>query len=454
MIDTDILGVSEIEFVVKIIIGFLVGALIGIERERTRLISTTEKPKSLPGVRSFGLLSLYGAITAHLALILEEQGLTIIQMFVLAVFASIIVVLIILYMYQRMSILGRTGITTYIVMGLDLGLGFLVGLGKILEAVSASILVTFILATKPSIEKFVKGISYKELLSGLELGLFVFILGPVFLLKPIVIMGFDLSKLYLLFIIILALSFISYIGVKIKGGEALKYISFLGGLVNSEASVANIASILAAQENVSQDLLKSIAKRNIFIIIAAMLVRNMIIISMLSISSLDAVKTLIVVGLSFVAFTPPILLGVLAWLFEKGEPLKNMRVDIQNPLSINTAIRIVVVYASIFAVSYVLYYIFGSQIIYLIAVVGGFVNAGATILTIFALSGIGFVDVYTLVASLVITNLAAIANKILYVHVTTKNKVLLDACLRAIIVASSSMIIVFLLASQVVMIFF
>lgn len=454
MFETNIFNVGEIEFVIKIIIGFLVGALIGVERERTRLIATSEKPKSLPGVRSFGLLSLYGTLSAHLALILEEQGLSIIQVFVLAVFASIIVVLIVLYIYQRMRTIGRTGITTYIVMGLDLGLGFLVGLGKILEAISASILITFILATKPSIEKFVKGISYRELLSGLELGLFVFILGPIFLLKPIVVMGFDLSKLYLLFIIILVLSFVSYIGVRVKGGEALKYISFLGGLVNSEASAANIASILSSQENVPVKVLKRIAEKNMFIIVAAMLVRNTIIMSMLSISTLDIVKSMIVVGLSVISFIPPIIFGVLAWFFEKETPLRNMRVTIENPLSINTAMRVVIVYATIFVVSYALYYVFGSDIMYVIAVVGGFVNAGATILTIFALSGIGYMDAYMLASSLVITNLAAITNKILYVHVSARNKVILDACLKTVLVASTSMIIVFLITTHVARVFF
>lgn len=429
---TDIIDVQEIEFVIKILVGFLVGALIGVERERARLITSSKEPRSLPGVRSFGLLSLYGTITAHTALILEELGLMIIQFFVVIVFTSIIVFLIVLYMYQRVTTLGKTGITTYIVMGLDLGLGFLVGLGKILEAISASILITFILAIKPSIKKFVKEISYKELLSGLELGLFVFILGPIFLLKPIVVMGLDLSKLYLLFIIILSLSFLSYVGVKIKGGKALKYISLLGGLVNSEAAAANISMILSSQRDLPIDLSRSIVKKNMFIIIAAMLMRNLIIIGMLAFSSLTLNDAVMVMGLVTVSFIPSILLGILAWILEKETVLRNIRVEIQNPLSISTALKIIVIYASIFITSYLLYFMFGAKALYLIALVGGIVNAGATILTLFALFGMKLISTDVLTSILVLTNFAAIINKVIYVYVVVKNKALVLACLYAV----------------------
>lgn len=446
---TDITDVQEIEFVIKILVGFLVGALIGVERERARLITSSKEPRSLPGVRSFGLLSLYGAITAHTALILEELGLMIIQFFVIIVFTSIIVFLTILYMYQRVTTLGKTGITTYIVMGLDLGLGFLVGLGKILEAISASILITFILAIKPSIKKFVKEISYKELLSGLELGLFVFILGPIFLLKPIVVMGLDLSKLYLLFIIILSLSFLSYVGVKIKGGKALKYISFLGGLVNSEASAANISMILSSQTDLPIDLSRSIMKKNMFIIIAAMLMRNLIIIGMLSFSSLTLNDATVVMGLVTISFIPSILLGIFAWILEKEATLRNIRVEIQNPLSISTALKIIFVYASIFIVSYLLYFLFGTKALYLIALVGGVVNAGATILTLFALFGMKLINTDVLTSILVLTNFAAIVNKVIYVYAVVKNKALVLACLYAVALTASLALIFYTIASRI-----
>jgi uncharacterized membrane protein (DUF4010 family) len=65
------LGNPVITYIIKILMAFLVGALIGLERERTRLhylrTETSEKKAfTLPGIRSFGLLSLYGMLIAYI----------------------------------------------------------------------------------------------------------------------------------------------------------------------------------------------------------------------------------------------------------------------------------------------------------------------------------------------------------------------------------------------------
>lgn len=58
------------DIVFKIIISFLMGALIGLKRERTRIVLFEKKSSGkeysiLPGICSFGLLSLYGMILSY-----------------------------------------------------------------------------------------------------------------------------------------------------------------------------------------------------------------------------------------------------------------------------------------------------------------------------------------------------------------------------------------------------
>ena len=445
MINSNIFSSPEIEYLFKIIVGFLVGALIGLERERARLASTREKLKSLPGVRSFGLLSLYGTIVSHMAIIISEQGYAVLEVFMLITFTVIILIVMAMYIYQRIKILGRTGITTYIVMGLDLGLGVLVGINRILEAIATSVLVTLILAAKPSIERFVKGVSYRELLSGLELGLLVFVLGPVFLLRPVIIFGLDLSKLYFLFILILVLSFISYIGVKVKGSEALKYIAFLGGLVNSEAATVNIASILDSQE-LHDNILKKAMKKNLYIIVSAMLIRNIIIVSILSYTILPLNQFILLTGTIILASTPILLVSYFSWFYEEQLSIKSVSVKIENPLSFKTALKVVLIYTAIFAASYMFTTVLGTKAAYLISVVGGFVNAGATILTLFALSGLNIIfNINELIISILLINIMAICNKLLYIRAAVKKEVLKKAGFEAVMLSSLPLLAVIII---------
>ncbi|MCD6301531.1 MAG: MgtC/SapB family protein, partial [Staphylothermus sp.] len=126
------------DFVLKIIVSFITGALIGLERERTRIMLSKKKNVSieyrvLPGIRSFGLLSLYGTLLSYTAFNTTDPSIKL----VLTTFMStMIFITFIMYIYQRGIVAKRTGITTYIVMSIALILGFLVGIDRVYEAIA------------------------------------------------------------------------------------------------------------------------------------------------------------------------------------------------------------------------------------------------------------------------------------------------------------------------------
>ncbi len=435
------------DFVLKIIVSFIVGALIGLERERTRIMLSEKKNVSiehrvLPGIRSFGLLSLYGALLSYTAFNINDPSTRII----LTVFmSSMIFITFIIYIYQRGIVAKRTGITTYIVISIALILGFLVGIDRVYEAIAASVFVTLVLAIKPSLQAFVRGITYKELLSGLELGLFVFILGPFFLFQKPRIFGIDISTFYILFIVILMLSYMSYIAVKIKGAEALKYIAFLGGMVNSEAAVSNIANVLSAQ-NISEDELEKSMTKYSYLIISAMMLRNLIVILILGYQFLDIYDLLRMALYVVIAMSIPLVLSLKTLIFEKEPMLRGVRVTIENPLTYSVAIRVVLAYSTIFIIGYVLSTLLPPEWLILLSALGGFVNAGATILTILTLGGLKMLSI-NFISLLVILSLTTSAiNKLFFVKTVSKKEQLFKATLKAVNISLiSSIIAIFLI---------
>ncbi|ADI32584.1 MgtC/SapB family protein [Staphylothermus hellenicus] len=434
------------DFVFKIIISFLVGALIGLERERTRIVSIEKrsgdkKYSILPGIRSFGLLSLYGMIISYTSFNTSYPDIRIVLTFFMIL---IIFIVFVTYIYQRSIQARRTGITTYIVMSIALILGFLVGIDKVYEAIAASVFVTLILATKPSIQAFVKGITYKELLSGLELGLFVFVLGPFFLIQHPKIMDIDLSTFYILFIVILILSYFSYIAVKIKGSKALKYIAFLGGLVNSEAAVSNIANVLSEQDIHDKELI-NLMKKYTYLIITAMIIRNLVIFLILGYNFLEYIQLAYISLAILAAMTVPLTVSVKTLFFEREEYVRNLRVTIENPLTFNVALKVVLAYSTIFILGFIVASILPVEWLIIVSLIGGFVNAGATILTMLTLAGVESISTKFL-GILIITSLAAgISNKVFFVKTIAKRKALVYASFESVSLSIISSIIAIIL---------
>ncbi len=431
------MGNPVIEYIIRILMAFLVGALIGLERERTRLhylrSSDVEKRAfTLPGLRSFGLLSLYGMLIAYIQQNVPDPYVkSIVVIFMIIMIYSIFAI----YIYRRTVMARTTGITTYIVMSISILLGFLVGLDRLLEAIATSILITLILAIKPSISRFVKEITYNELLSGLELGLLVFVLGPFFFLLQPVIYGIDLSKFYILFVIILALSYISYIAVRVKGSEALKYIAFLGGLVNSEAASSNIASIISRQKRLEEKDKDRLLRINLSLILIAMIIRNIIITLILVLPLYGIIDSFKIAGLLMLSLTIPILI-VVNGLFLVREPyLENISVMIKNPLSYSTAFKVVIAYSVIFIISIVTSMFLPPEFLVLVAFIGGLVNAGATILSLITVSQLESFGIYFLTILIIMANIGASTNKLIFIRMVSREKTIILSTVKTIIYA-------------------
>lgn len=387
-------------FMVRMLVGLLGGILIGLERERAQTTRRTGKSGSVPGMRTFGLLSLYGAMASYIGGSLGGGGLLFLAVALVPILAFVM-----LYAYTRMLKQKILGITTYIVMLNTFLIGALAGVGMILESVSISVLVTLILALKTPAERIAASIEYRELIAMLEVAALFLIIGPIVSTMP-PLMGFlDVMKAYLFFSMVIALSFTSYVAARIWGAKGLVYSALLGSLVNSEAMMSTITrAVSGLQGAVRRTLLSTLVP----VVIGVMQVKASILIlaALYLFGGQDALR-----GATLVAPLAAFSMIVVYLSYMRGTP-EGLRIAVESPLSWGTAAKSAVAYLLLTLASTLIAKTGASQTLLLLGLVGGLVNATATILGI--ASVIGNVGICTAMSSMLLAVASATLNKPLY----------------------------------------
>lgn len=237
---------------IKAGVALAIGMLVGVEREWSQ--------KDI-GVRTFGLAALLGMIST-----LVSEPLT------LAAAAAILVVTIFLNL-RRTQATGKPEATTSIALMLTFVMGVLVGHGHLFTPVACAILVTMLLSLKPQLRAFAGDLQPQEIRSALLLGLFGFVIWPLLpnrfidpwsLVEP--------RQAWITVIVVACLGFVNYVLLRIYGSKGIYTTALLGGLVNSTATVAELATRLSAagleDKLAPAVLLTSVAMylRNLFIL--------------------------------------------------------------------------------------------------------------------------------------------------------------------------------------------
>lgn len=234
----------------KIAVSLAVGLLIGLEREWAH--------KDV-GLRTFALACLTGTLAWMI-----RPDLVIVSFLAMIVAAA--------FLNWRSLVKDRSlEMTTSVALLATHLLGILIGQGSYLLATAIGITMTFLLAWKAEMTKFATGLSLEELRSVILFGLLSFVIYP--LLPPGYVDPWKLINLraaWIAVIVISAIGFVNYILLRLYGMRGVQYTGFLGGLVNSTATVAEVGRRLDAErEGLSLTLLNSMLLSN-----AAMLLRN------------------------------------------------------------------------------------------------------------------------------------------------------------------------------------
>lgn len=209
----------------KVAITLALGLLVGFEREWSN--------KDI-GARTFAmaaLLGLLGTLIGPPAVVISGGAVLI-----LVVFTNL----------RGLEVARKLEATTSLALALIFLLGILVGEGHIFTPVACSILVAMLLALKPQFRAFAGGLSQQEVRSAILLALLGFVVWPLLpdryidpwrLIQP--------REAWIIVVVIACLGFLNYVLLRVYGSRGIYLTAILGGLVNSTASAAELASTLS-----------------------------------------------------------------------------------------------------------------------------------------------------------------------------------------------------------------
>jgi len=382
----------DLQLLTKMGVGFLVGALIGLERERA-------KQESAPGVRSVGFISLLGALTTALPLHLPAGSA--LQLVVPASLALTVVSIIAIYASERVRVERGSGITTQLSLALAYACGLLIGAGLVVEGVALCFLTSLALAMKLNVRRLVEAVTYRELLPMLELGVILFLVGPLlpFDATDPFIRAVTVGSLYTFFVTVLALSFAGYAAFKLKGSKGVSYAAFFGGLANSEAAVSSLCKVS------DPTLVVMLAN-------AAMLVRNLFVIAALAPRSNPAVLGPVLLALG-VSVALAYVAHRIAARREQPESGWVVGVDMR-PISFGLAVKSTALFGLTLFFSALAALSLGDAGVLAASVLGGLVSSTTVIFSVVNLASSGYVAWSAASTAILLSTAAAVANKILY----------------------------------------
>jgi uncharacterized membrane protein (DUF4010 family) len=210
-------------------IALLIGALVGVEREKHK---TATAELTFGGLRTFILFSEAGAVSAWLSVQLGAPWI-----FAFALFAVAAVVTVGYVMEGRASP-AQLGLTTELAAITVFLLGGAVMYGYVEIAVALAIVTSSVLAFKQPLHGVVERLGMDDIYAGLKLLIATFIVLPLLPHRPIDPWGaLDPYAIWLLVILISTLSLAGYVAVRWLGNARGAIVTGLsGGFVSSTAA--------------------------------------------------------------------------------------------------------------------------------------------------------------------------------------------------------------------------
>lgn len=409
------------DLVVKALIGFVVGALIGLERQKKM------EGERTAGVRSFGLHSLLGTMAAYAS---ELMANPIILIYGVAI--SLILVTFQVY-YKLFRTMGR-GLTTPLVFSMSFVLGVLVGYDAPLPgqlfgilsifAMTVSFLVFLVLGFKEELAHAVEVITREEMISAVELGVIILFIWP---LVPNTIqigsISFPAFQTYFLIVLLLSVSFGNYLLVKKYKDRGIYFFGLFGGLANSEAAVSSVTDFYVNEERKGASRISlSINLANV-----AMVLRNGLLLLIID-STFQLVKLYIIpIAILIIFSTIRIVQENSPEHKREGEIFDSKLVS---PFEFGPAIRFAAIFVGVYLIQLFLADTLSGAGLIIAALIGGLVSAGAVIASSAAVFMVNPALYQDAAVAIIIATVVSVLNKTIYVYLADRETRLLKIVIR------------------------
>lgn len=339
-------------------VALLVGALVGLERERAQ----QDHERLFAGIRTFPLIGLLGFLSA---LVGAAYG----HWLTGGIAAGFIALIVVSYFLEARA--GAHGATSEVAAIIVFLLGILIHLEHYAIAIASSVVLTLFLSLKDPLQRLVAHVSEEDIYATLKFAIITAIilpvlpdetLGPLDVLNP--------RQVWYMVVLIAGISFAGYVLVKVFGSrKGLSLTGMMGGLVSSTAVTLSFSQ----KSREVPELGKTFASA---IVLACTIMYPRILIE------------IAVVNRSLLAFMWPMILiltvsGVAAsllLLFGKRTQTTT-DVDLKNPFELMSAIKFGLVFALIIFVSKAAQEYLGSGGVYLAAGLAGLTDVDAITLS-------------------------------------------------------------------------
>jgi uncharacterized membrane protein (DUF4010 family) len=392
-----------------------IGMLAGMEREWSN--------KDV-GIRTFAIVSLLGMLSSVI-------GINI------AITSFIGVFLLVAAMNARSIFTDRSlEITTSAALILNYLLGVFVGLGHIFTPVAGAIIMTMLLAWKTELSRFAGGLQPAEIRSAVWLGLIGFVIYPVLpnrYVDPWQL--FNPSDAWISVIAIAGIGFVNYVFLRIYSTGGLYLGALFGGLVNSSATVAELAA--RAQESGMVARTTSLC----LLTTIAMFARNLVLATLFSPSSLSA--TLVPL------FAMTLVAGLWIWRDRAIDEKVQGTLTLTSPISLAKVVWFGILFIAIQTLGTLLTRVFGSSGMLVAGLFGGLVSSASTTAAAATMAKHGTISSSLAGSATVLTSLASAAVNLPIVWRATKN----TAVVKRLTLEMATMISVGILAVTVDRIF-
>lgn len=216
-------------------IAILLGALVGIEREKRK--AEEQEPGHIAGLRTFTLLALLGAAAGFISKNLSSPWILAAALLIVGAF------IVAGYFVTARSSDGGKGLTTETAAIVVFLLGAMVMFGERELAIALGVVTAAVLAYKQPLHGFVEKLGWDDVYAGLRLLIATFIALPLLPNRTVDPWGaLNPYELWLLVILISSLSLVGYVLTRLLGparGTALTGLT--GGLVSSTAVTLSFA---------------------------------------------------------------------------------------------------------------------------------------------------------------------------------------------------------------------
>jgi uncharacterized membrane protein (DUF4010 family) len=329
---------------VKLSVALAIGLLIGFERQWSH--------KDF-GVRTFILTSMLGALTALMSVPILLIGMS--STVLLAVLLNVRDIV------KSKTVEGTTSVALLVTFVL----GALVGAGHMFTSVACAIITTWLLSLKMQFKQFAGGVTAQEIRSAVLLGLFGFVIWPLLpnryidpwsLLQP--------REAWVTVVVVACIGFVNYVLLRIYGRKGITLTAILGGLVNSTAAAAELATTLPAIGLSSQTV------RALLLTSMAMFVRN---VALLGLFAPSAVKFAILPLLSMMAVA-----AYFAYRHREAAPdAQEVELLLASPVSFKKVTVFGLLFLAIQVIGTGAVRWLGSGAVLLVSIVGGMVSSAS-----------------------------------------------------------------------------